>query len=191
MSLFLVLSAAFSGCATISSDYTPEPLDVFKQSSSTNQDISFSVDLINEVGRFRVPNLDKDDIVSVVKERLKETGHYKKIFYAPFNKKWDTHFHFQVVITGTKGHEAETLGVMSGLLTLMTIPVFLDYYSDLSVFVIENNHETFSASATEKIHKTLWLPLVVISPLFNDYVTGNRVINKQVSYLISEIVNNH
>ena len=71
----------------------------------------------------------------------------------------DKHLHFQFIISGTKENEGMALGYLSSL-TLMTIPVVLDYYSDMSVFVIENNQETFSASATEKINKTLWLPII-------------------------------
>lgn len=187
ISLCLALSFVLSGCATISSDYTPEPLDINRQSNSAPEDISFSVGLISEIGSFSV--LDKDDIVSVVKEKLKETRQYNKIVYSSFSKKKDKHFHFQFIISGTKENEARAMGMLSGL-TFMTIPVILDYYSDMSVFVLEGNQETFSVSATEKINQTLWLPLIVISPMFNDYLTGNRVINKQIAYLVSEIVNN-
>lgn len=186
-SLFILIAILSSGCATISSDYTPSPLDVPKYQNSSRQDISFSVDLISEIGQFQI--IDKEDIVSVVKEKLKQTGHYKKIVYAPFSKRSDKHLHFQFVISGTKENEAQALGMLSGL-SLMTIPVIMDYYSDMSVFAIENNKETFSASAAEKINKTLWLPFIVVAPVLNDYLTGNRVINKQISYLVSEVANN-
>ncbi|TXL02600.1 hypothetical protein BMR08_18075, partial [Methylococcaceae bacterium CS2] len=43
------------------------------------------------------------------------------------------------------------------------------------------------ASASEKFIKIIWLPLIILSPLFNDYNIANRVLEKQVDYLVSEI----
>lgn len=186
--LFLFIIFSLTGCATISSDYTPPPLDVKNTSGiGAIDDVSFSVELISEIGRFRV--IDKEDMVTLIMEKLRGTGLYKKVVYAPISKRSDKHLHFQFVISGTKENEAMAYGYLSGL-TLMTIPVSLDYYSDMAVFMIESNAEVFSASASEKINQNLWLPLIILSPFFNDYVTGNRVLKKQVNYLISEIAEN-
>ncbi|GFO73444.1 hypothetical protein BJAS_P4255 [Bathymodiolus japonicus methanotrophic gill symbiont] len=177
-----------TGCATFSRGYTPETVTTTSRYTDSDtvplQDISFSVDLISEIGRFDA--LSKEDIVEEVKEKLRATGLYKKILYAPFIKKESKHFYFQIIISGTKEEEGFFLGYLSGL-TVMSIPVISDYYSDMSVFIIEKNNEVFSASASEKIIKIIWLPLIILSPLFNDYAIANKVLEKQVDYLIREI----
>lgn len=186
--VILLITILHAGCATFSSGYTPKPVTTASSYTHSDpvspQDISFSVDLISEIGKFDV--LSKEGIIDEVKEKLRTIGLYKKIVYVPFRKKESKHFHFQVIISGTTEEESLVLSYMSGL-TMMLIPVGLDYYSDMSVFVIEKNNEVFSASASEKFIKIIWLPLIILSPLFNDYNIANRVLEKQVDYLVSEI----
>lgn len=181
---FLLLT---SGCATIKSDYTPSAIKTDGEWSAQTVDISFSVEVVSEIGQFTV--IDKEDLVSKVSEQLREIGLFKKIVYSPFSKRENKHLHFQLVVSGTKESKAKAYGTLSGL-TLMIIPVWLNYYSDMSMFMVEGNSEILSASASEKIVQTLWLPLIVVSPFFNNYVTGNRVINSQIKYLISTIPEN-
>jgi len=185
---FLVLFISITGCATIKSDYTPLPAKVANENTVPPVDISFSVEIVSEIGSFSV--IDQEDLVPKIKEQLRETGLFKKIVYAPFSKRQDKHLHFQLVVSGTKEDEAQAFGMLSGL-TLMMIPISIDYYSDMSIFIIESNNEIFSAAASEKINQILWLPFIVVSPFFNDYVTGHRVVNSQIAYLVSEISANN
>jgi hypothetical protein len=141
---------------------------------------------VSEIGSFSA--IDKEDLVSEINNKLHDSGLYHRVNYKPISRKSDYHLHFQLVVSGTKENEAMGLGYLSGL-TLTLIPVYLDYYSDMSVFLIEGSDETFSAAASEKIHQVLWLPLLVLAPYFNDYLTAGRVINNQTNYLISELPN--
>lgn len=186
--LLVLIAIAIHGCATISSDYTPAPLDLSKLQVDVKQDVSFSIEIISEIGRFNI--IEKEDLVLIIKENLKATKLYKKIAYAPFDKKSNNHLHFQFVISGTKESQAAGIGFLYGLF-FMTIPIFADYYSDMSVFLIKSDEEKFSASATEKINKIYWLPFILISPVFNDYVTANKVVSEQIHYLVSKVANNH
>ena len=184
--LFLSFFVLLTGCTTMRSGYTPSSELESSTINVEKEDISYSLDMHVEIGSFV---FEKEDIVSVIKEKLRKTGKYKNIYYKPFSKRTQKHIHFRYVATGVKPNEEFARGYLSGTI-LMTIPIFFDYYTDMSMFLIEDNKEIYSASTAEKTTKTLWLPLIVLSPFFNAYVTGNKVLDMQTNYLINEMTIN-
>ena len=182
---FILLTAfSLQGCATYSKGYTPKVETFEAAESSQPQDITFSLSYSQHIGD---PGpVTEERIMKKIKGALRDSGLYKSIRYTSIEDASKNHLHFQAHLSGTGYGDSQVLGMLSGY-TLMTIPITVDYYFDLSVFHIKEGREVFSLGAAEQIDQTLWLPLIVLSPILNNYTTLNSVLSKQTRYLVSGI----
>ncbi|MDT0619937.1 hypothetical protein RM531_15825 [Salinisphaera sp. P385] len=185
----LICSIFAAGCATIPVGYVPDYdwKEAKQQEPNHSEDITYSVSFGYDIGRFDA--VSKADVVKMVREKLRETGWYQRIIYAPPDQRSDHHLHFRLMVTGTKYEQSQALAMLSGF-TMMLIPVWADYYADMSLHKLNGNGESFSSSAPEKIVQVLWLPLIVAAPVANNYTASSWVLTNQIEYLLSELANN-
>ncbi len=172
------------GCAVYGVGYTPKASADFNVSNRSNSNITFSVSYSQHVGD--AGPVTKERLVKKVKQAIKDTGAYRSARYTSIEGASEHHLHFEFHFSGAGYEESAAIGMLSGL-TLMTIPMGVSYYSDMSVFVIENGDEVFSLGAAEKINYVIWLPLIIATPFFNNYTAANGVLSKQASYLMSRV----
>ncbi len=172
------------GCAVYGVGYTPKVSPDFDQSSKNNQDITFSVSYSQHVGD--AGPVTEERLVKKIKQAIKGTGAYRSARYTSIEGASKNHLHFEFHFSGAGYEESAAIGMLSGF-TLMTIPMGVSYYSDMSVFVIQNGDEVFSLAAAEKINYVIWLPLIIATPFLNNYTAANGVLSKQANYLMSRV----
>lgn len=74
--------------------------------------------------------------------------------------------------------------------TLMSIPIWLTFNVDATMFVYHENKKVYSITTAERIIDLYWLPSIVLMPFFNHLTVINQVENKILNYFASEIINN-
>ena|SRR5690554_3469040 len=177
--LFLAFS---QGCATYSMGYTPKVEKNIPFVLSDHPEVTYSLTFSQHIGD--AGPVTQDRIVRKITKTLGSSGLYSSVRYVSMEQASANHLHFQVHLSGTGYEESQMIGMASGYL-LMTIPMSVDYYFDMSVFHIQDGREVFSLAAAEKINQTLWLPLIIVSPFLNNYTALNSVLSRQLNYLVA------
>lgn len=174
--------ASLQGCATYSMGYTPKVEKNKSYELSDYPNVTYSLSFSQHIGN--AGPVTQERIVKKITKILGASGLYSSVRYVSLDEASSNHLHFQVHLSGTGYEESQMVGMASGYL-LMTIPMNVDYYFDMSVFHIQEGREVFSLAAAEKINQTLWLPLIIVSPFLNNYTTLDSVLSRQVNYLLA------
>ncbi|MBO4643644.1 MAG: hypothetical protein J5716_03430 [Alphaproteobacteria bacterium] len=180
--LFLILF--LTGCASATYYYpTSSRENIYPViDEDKRQDISFSVSCF-------WPYAVGDDFNKIVRkeirERLIETGLFKKVRYSFEEEKSLLHFHFMCRSGGTPQGEAEMRILLSAEL-LGIIPTGFYKTFDVSMMTYWNNKEIFSVTAPANQKVFIWLPLLPL--ILSGPISRSNMHNYAFDYVFSKIV---
>ena len=189
--IYFLFILFLNACATYSSGYIPN-VDLKKNNIILNndkKDITFSISYYSQVGHEESASIQKKMMMSV-RETFKNSQLFRKIHYVPFDNKGKYHYHFDMKLTGTPPNEQVAKGMLSGY-TLMLFPMKMNFYVDTTMFLYVNGEEVYSVTSPEIVNDLYWLPMIVAVPFFNHSTVSTYVIDKNMDYFVSKIIENN
>lgn len=187
--LFLV-SLLCTACATYTGGYipkTPAKTEMPRLAPAEKRDVSFSVSYYQEVGDEII--ISEKSFNKSVKTFFEKSNLFRRAYAVPLDNKSNYHYHFDIKITGVSPKDQSAYGFLSGY-TLTTIPIWLNFYVDTTMYIFIDDKEVFSATTTEKVTDFVWLPLAAAWPFFNHATIGSKIKKRTLQYFTQEIITN-
>lgn len=187
--LVLFLVYMLTGCVAFVQGYIPNKKeDSITLDKEKRKDITFSISYDSQIGNELSDYIHKT-MVDDVKDTFGKSQLFRRVHYLPYSDKNKYHYHFDIKISGASPSEQSEKGALVGL-TFGLIPISINYYADITMFVFENGEEVYSITAPEKISNVYWLPFIIASPFMNYYSAVPRVLNKSNRYFLQKIIEN-
>ena len=189
--LIILLSIFISGCATMPAGYIPKTNQTNKNiilDKADRKDITFSISFNSEVGNEESDKLYKM-LMNTIKEKFTETKLFRRVHFVPFEQRGKYHYHFDMKLTGSLPNQQIAIGTLGGM-TMLTIPVVMNFYVDTTMYLYINNKEVYSISSPELVRDIYWLPLIILTPFLNHHTVGASIINNNIEYFLENIIEN-
>lgn len=187
--LLFFLVYVLTGCAAYIHGYIPnEKENSIMIDKEKRKDIAFSISYDSQIGNELSGYIQKT-MIDDIKDTFGKSQLFGRVHYLPYSDKNKYHYHFDIKLSGANPSEQSEKGTLIGL-TLGLIPISINYYVDITMFVFENGKEVYSITAPEEVSNVYWLPLIIVSPFMNYYSAVPRVLNKSNRYFLQKIVEN-
>lgn len=189
VALLLVLTLS-TGCISFRSGSLPPiaKLDTEIEAHYVKRDVSFSVSYYQQVGDEII--ISKKQLQDTIKKSFQKSQLFNRIYLTTFSDKSNYHYHFDLKITGTSPVDQYNIGLSSGY-TLLTIPFWMNFYIDTTMYLFVDGKEVYSATTTDRVTDLIWLPLVVTWIFANHATMGSYIRKHSLEYFINEIKQNH
>ena len=185
--ILLLIITLNSGCVTFTSGSLPKIQEEEINRQYQKRDVSFSVSYYQQIGGDAIIN--EKSLKDTIRTSFQLSNLFKRIHYTTFESKSNYHYHFDFKMTGTPPNEQFAKAYFCGA-TLLLIPVWFNYYIDITMFLFVDGKEVFSATTAERVTDLVWLPLA-ITWIFANHATIGYIIRKQsFKYFTNEIKRN-
>lgn len=188
--LLLVIVVLSCGCVSFRSGSLPRNLNekIAINKNYHKRDVSFSVSYYQQVGGDII--VSKKSLNNTIKDSFKKSKLFKRIYSTTFSDKSNYHYHFDLKITGTSYEDQQAKGFLMGY-TLFTIPIWNNFYIDMTMYLFVDGKEVYSATTSERVTDLVWLPFAVTWIFANHATMGSYIRKHSLKYFISEIKKNN
>lgn len=180
----------FSGCICVDCGYTPnEDIVQHSYTESNKYPLTYSVSIY----KYRddiIFDPDTDDLREKIEERLRATNLFSEVQYVSKKEGDGYHVDFAFHLGGISLEQSAGLGFLSGY-TLLTIPVWEEFFLDLRATIYTKEDPVFSVCSSEKLRCVIWLPFAPIGLFANMYVSMHMVEDGIINDAINNISEEH
>ena len=184
--VLVVTSTLVSSCLTVSGDYTPD-VDI-REENLSKYAITYSVSYWSSVAGEDVYGF-KETCEKWIKGYLEESGAFSSVAQRDISTKSNYHIHYRIRYYLPWG-DTMAVGFM-GALSLFTIPVYTNYYYDISATVFLNNEIILSPATTERMRTWYWLPFIPVGLVCPRGLVRDIIEKKCLRFLTNEILDKH
>lgn len=178
----LSLSFFLSGCASFKQNYGSVK-DYGNFSVAQQGEATFSIE--NTDHFTEIDSVPNDFLVKEIRDKLLRTGAFSAVSYAQSDARAINHFIFRLNQGGAKFSDVQPT-LVANASVLFIFPVAHSYSFDIDMIALTSNIESYAVSDSAKMVKVSWLPMLVLSPVFNSYFAKRWLISDQIDYLINE-----